>query len=155
MPAPIVSIENSQKHYTAREKARRAAEEQAFRRPKVKLKMPAYVKEDPAAQAYWKQLLKAMNGISLLDDVDVEMLGRYCQLQSRLDTLNDLLSAKLANNLYDDELLKRIEAAERNLLSYAQKLGLTPDGRARLAKRKAEERPLDPEEQAEVDLYGC
>ena len=155
MPAPIVSIDNSKKHYTAEEKNRRSAEEKVFSRPKVNLRAPASVKADPAAEAYWKKLIKAMKGISLLDDVDAEMLGRYCLLSARLDLLNDNLRKGLNQGFCDDEILKRIEATERNLLSYAQKLGLTPDGRARLAKKKAEERPLSSEEQAEVDLYGC
>ena len=42
-----------------------------------------------------------------------------------------------------DDLIKAMQAWSRIIVSYAEKLGLTPGGRARLAKRKAE-KMLDP-----------
>lgn len=145
MPANVVSIDNAKKHMTNAEKKLRKNAEKQFQRDKVKLKKPAYVKADAIANKYWTATLKRMDGISLLDDVDAEMLGRYCCIAARLERLNADPEPP-----FDEKVLKRVEAAERNMISYAEKLGLTPAGRARLAKKRAEERIIDPD----AELYG-
>jgi hypothetical protein len=44
----------------------------------------------------------------------------------------------------------KLQTLERNLLTYADKLGLTPTGRVRLAQKRAEAATFDPD----GDLYG-
>jgi len=139
MPTNVVSLENSRKHLTKAEKEARFAAEKAVTRQTVRLTPPKYLKDDKVAFDYWKKTVKRMQGISLLDDVDTEMLAIYCQLLSR----RDLLVARFAKFPGDDEL-KNLQAQERIIVQYADKLGLTPNGRARLAKKRAEERPVDP-----------
>lgn len=139
MPANVVKLENSRKHLTNAEKEARAAAEKAVSRQTIRLTPPKYLKEDEDAFDYWKKTVKRMRGISLLDDVDTEMLAIYCQLLSR----RDLLVTRFAE-VRSDENLKNLQAQERIIVQYADKLGLTPNGRARLAKKRAEERTVDP-----------
>lgn len=139
MPANVVTLGNSRKHLTNAEKKARKESEKAVTRQTVRLTPPKYLKNDEAALGYWKKTIKRMRGISLLDDVDTEMLAIYCQLLSR----RDLLVTRYAEVSLDDNL-KNLQAQERLIVQYADKLGLTPNGRARLAKKRAEERKVDP-----------
>ena len=50
-----------------------------------------------------------------------------------------------------DTLTGKLQALERNLLQYADKLGLTPAGRVRLAQKRAQA-AADP--QPDDDLFG-
>ena len=49
-----------------------------------------------------------------------------------------------------DALTGKLQALERNILQYAEKLGLTPSGRVRLAQRRAQEAAAEPDD----DLFG-
>lgn len=49
-----------------------------------------------------------------------------------------------------DALTGKLQALERNILSYADKLGLTPAGRVRLAQKRAQTIAEDPD----IDLFG-
>ena len=50
-----------------------------------------------------------------------------------------------------DGLIGKLQGHEKTLLSYADKLGMTPEARARLArKRAAQETARDPDD----DLFG-
>lgn len=155
MPGNVVKFENSKKHYTNSEKSARIAAENNLSRKKVVLTVPPYVKKNTGALAYWKKIRKEMKDVELLDNLDADTLGRYCMLAVRLDTLHDGLYASYGAAALGmdvppiDNTLLRIEATERNLLAYASKLGLTPDSRARLAKKRAEVSEKDPDD----DLY--
>ncbi len=163
MPANVVDIRNSRKHLTQSEIDARLSEQKKIERDKVKLCPPKYLKADETAFAYWKAIIKRMKSVTLLDDLDSETLAMYCQMLSRRDALSMIwrTGAEMASGMNDpmermaitstlDETLKRLEAQERLALQYAEKLGLTPSGRVRLAKKRAEERAVDPD----ADLYG-
>ena len=49
-----------------------------------------------------------------------------------------------------DTLTGKLQALERNLLQYAEKLGLTPTGRVRLAQKRAQAAAPEPD----GDLFG-
>lgn len=69
-------------------------------------------------------------------------------------------SAKAGTAMTPDELIEaagkldaltgKLQALERNILSYADKLGLTPSGRVRLAQKRAQTIAEDPD----IDLFG-
>lgn len=150
MPAPVKATKNTTKHYTPSERLARQNAEQEMQRQKVKLRIPRNVKDDPISAAYWKQTVHMMRNITLLDDLDSDMLGAYCVISARWERLSALATKGIVNGECDEKLIPRVEAAERNRLAYAEKLGLTPSGRVRLAKRRAEGKPVDPD----IDLYG-
>lgn len=140
MPANVKSLENQEKHLTKAEmEARQAAEEAYLPKRKARLKMPAAVKEDKAAAVYWRSILKRMEGTGILDDLDAEILGIHCLALSRRDRMDP------------EGNMKSLLALEKQLLSYADKLGLTPESRIRLARKQAAK---DAESGVTDDLFG-
>ena len=196
MPAATKNLENMTKHMTQAEaELRQQAEREVIpQRKKLKLKKPAFVARNKRANAYWNQILKRMEGLVLLDDLDSEMLAGYCSMLARRDQtillVNDLyarlgvsgamepLPGKKPDGALSDEEWERsaqappdpmtpdelieavskldtmtgkLQALERNLLQYAEKLGLTPSGRVRLAQKRAQ---AAAEPEPDDDLFG-
>lgn len=165
MPANAKITDNMTKHLTDAEKEARAAAERETlpQRETVKLVMPKYVKADRAAKTYWEATLKRMEGITLLDDLDTEALAILCSMLSRRDALNDLCRRLLSGAKRVKVLDERLEAVskldtlqsklaglEKAILQYQDKLGLTPSGRVRLMRKRAEARMVEEGD----DLYG-
>lgn len=167
MPAQAKTLDNMEKHLTESERAARAAAEAEVipQRAKVNLKAPVVVNKDKEAKKYWASILKRMEGLVLLDDLDSEMLAGYVLMLSRRDRLTavsrELMAA--ASSAADPEsalemvekldgLTSKLQSLERNLLSYAEKLGLTPSGRVRLAQKRAQ--AAASESDPADDLFG-
>ena len=196
MPAATKNSENMTKHLTQAEaELRQQAEREVIpQRKKLKLKKPAFVARNKRANAYWNQILKRMEGLVLLDDLDSEMLAGYCSMLARRDQtillVNDLyarlgvsgavepLPGKKPDGALSDEEWERsaqappdpmtpdelieavskldtmtgkLQALERNLPQYAEKPGLTPSGRVRLAQKRAQ---AAAEPEPDDDLFG-
>lgn len=157
MPTPVKASENMTKHVTKAEQEARTAAEASVNpdRGQVILKMPTWLKG--RGKKYWDSILERMECTAILDDLDSEMLAVYCsQLQER-EALQDMLAS--ARKPKDgapnrDEILaigKRIDAIDRSLLAYAEKLGCTPSGRVRLAQKRA---AAAAETEPNGDLFG-
>ena len=142
MGKPAMSVANTTKHLTLLEKSTRLEAENALSRDRVKLSPPRWLKKRPAALVYWKSIIKKMREITLLDDVDADMLAVYCDGLARREELQ--LAMYREDGSIDEVVLKSLQAQERIIVQYADKLGLTPNGRVRLAKKRAEERQVDP-----------
>ncbi len=125
--------------------ANRRAAEAALFRPKVTLRCPPDVKENLVAHQYWKNTIKRMKGISLLDDLDTDILAAYCLQSARRDLLAKLVDEGKMH------LLGKLQSQERLILSYAGKLGLTAESRVRLAKKKAEGRQVEEQNDDPLD----
>lgn len=201
MPTPAKARENMTKHTTEAEStAREQAERDVIpdRGGKLKLRKPAFVAKNQVANRYWNALVRSMDGLVLLDDLDSEMLAGYCAMLARRDQtiilvnqlmdslgvaaailplggkkgrrkrVEDMTDAEYEASAKDggevlgpdqlveavgklDSLGGKLQGLERNILSYAEKLGLTPSGRVRLAQRRAEAAAeVDPD----GDLFG-
>ena len=169
MPAATKNSENMTKHLTQAEaELRQQAEREVIpQRKKLKLKKPAFVARNKRANAYWNQILKRMEGLVLLDDLDSDALGVYCVMLARYETqckvlsqaIQELKKAKDETEAVADAVSKldtvsgKMQSLERNILQYAEKLGLTPSGRVRLAQKRAQaaaEARADPD----GDLFG-
>ncbi len=194
VPSAVKNSANMTKHLTQAElEARRQAEEEVLpQRRRTKLKKPGFIAGDRQANAYWNQILKRMEGLALLDDLDSEMLAGYCsmlarrdqtitligQLMDRLGVVGEVDARKARkkkpaamtdqewedsaapSGMTPDELIEavskldtltgKLQALERNLLQYAEKLGLTPTGRVRLAQKRAQAAAPEPD----GDLFG-
>ena len=154
------TLDAMSKNLTRAERTARAEAEAAVMpdRSRVNLKAPAYVRNDKAAAKYWRSILKRMEGISLLDDLDAEILAVYCSMLSRRDTTQAIYDRLLGGAEDDtegaadlDAISGKLASLERSILQYAERLGLTPNGRVRLArKRAAAAADADPE----GDLFG-
>ena len=125
-------------------------------REEVRLVPPALMTGDAKAGKYWKNIISRMDGYAILDDLDSDTLGIYCSMLSRYETLSkDMQSTrrKLAKVTDDADVLEiLLQRMESNILQYADKLGLTPSGRVRLAQKRAEKlaAQIDPD----GDLFG-
>lgn len=152
MPTPVKSLDNMSKHLTKAE--REAREGQEDRLPARRLTKPKLLKGDKPATANWNRIIKTMDGLDILDALDADTLGIYCAKLSRRDELQkvyleqrevyaeggDLIALKTMRSIDED-----LRSIERDLLAYASRLGLTPESRARLAKRMAEQEEDDPD----------
>lgn len=151
MPSNVVRLENMSKHLTKEERKRREQAESVQCRRLVRLLEPKAVKQNQEAHEYWKKTVALIKGLDLLDNADADMLGRYCTMSARMDMLERMMESSIDTvRTVDEKILTRIESTERNLLNYAEKLGLTPTSRARLAVKKAQKKKEDPD----ADLYG-
>ena len=157
MPTPVKSLDNMSKHLTQAELEARGAQEAVM--PSRTPKKPKLILRDKAAGKHWSRILHAMDGLEIIDILDTDALGIYCAKLARRDDLQAEYLEQRGRYAAapDDPTLKimialsgELQSIERDLLAYAGKLGLTPESRARLAKRMAEQEENDPD----ADLFA-
>lgn len=149
MPTPPVDADRMTpggsgggKHWTLAEvESRQAAAGQTRRRTRVTLKPPDWLSAD--ALAVWKSVKKKLKDIELLDNLDTDLLAIYCDAVAQYQAASKELRIPPGDEGYITPLVredrtKQCQAWARIVSQYAEKLGLSPAGRARLAKRKAE-----------------
>ena len=154
MPTPSKAMDNMSKNLTTEERELRAQAEQGVipdRGGKAELKPPPIMAGIPGASGFWKRTLDRMDGLAILDDLDSDALGVYCVMLARYKqqcTLLKQASKALKDagadvNLIEaaveqiDSVSSKMTTLEKTILQYADKLGLTPSGRVRLAQRRA------------------
>lgn len=170
MPTPVKSLDNMTKNLTSEERELREQAEEGVipdRGRESRMEKPAIMTKNAAAGRYWKKILERMEGLVILDDLDSDALGVYCVMMARYESQCKLLSlaAKQLKDAKDapqaiadaaaklDAVSGKMQSLERNILQYAEKLGLTPSGRVRLAQKRAQaaaEQRADPD----GDLFG-
>lgn len=152
MSSAVKTLENQTKHLTKAEAAARAEAEASVlpdRGREADLSKPVKGVAGSAA-TYWRAIVKRLEGVALLDDLDREALGIYCQMLARRDRLNRLCERLLTASVRDDKdsltteatdkldsLTAKLATLERNIMTYADKLGFTPQSRVRLAQQRA------------------
>ena len=170
MPTPPKALDNMSKNLTDQERQLREQAEEGVipdRGRESRMEKPAIMTKNAAAGRYWKKVLERMDGLVILDDLDSDALGVYCVMMARYEQQCRILSLA-AKQLKDakgdpdgiadavaklDAVSGKMQSLERNILQYAEKLGLTPSGRVRLAQKRAQaaaEARADPD----GDLYG-
>jgi phage terminase small subunit len=92
------------------------------------MRPPAWLGKDELAE--WYSVRNRLKGVDLLDSLDTETLAIYCHTY--------VLYQKTARNIQSAEDLKLMQGLRDDFLKYADRLGLTPGSRARLAKKRAE-----------------
>ena len=154
MPTPAKALDNMTKNLTDEERQLREQAEAGVmpdRGRESKLEKPAIMTKNPAAGRYWRKVLERMDGLVILDDLDSDALGVYCVMMARYETQCRLLvqAAKALKSAGGDPeaveaaaarldaVSGKMQSLERNILQYAEKLGLTPSGRVRLAQKRA------------------
>lgn len=135
----LVGRKGGGKHWTKSEVERRRQAAQTVTRAKPKPpKPPDWIKNDLALYAVWRRIIADAKDLDLFDALDANALATYCALevakQRALEEKEYLLFEKLA----------------KTALQYAKSLGLTPEARARLAKRRADG---DPGGDPNADLF--
>lgn len=176
MPTPSKTAANMSKHMTREERERRAQAEQDTMPHRGKPRQAGpLISGDPKAKRYWERIWAEMKELDILDTLDAPALAGLCSmlaLRDRLASLTPKLLESLdrlegqANPATEggraalDELGRTLRQAnalsdkrlklDGQILSYADKLGLTPSGRSRLAVRRAEQEAPDEDD----DLFG-
>lgn len=132
------------KHWTADEVKRREAAAKKMHRPKKKaLRMPDWL--DDEAVKVWKKVNKDMKDFDILDKVDEDTLAAYCDAVARHKEISLLISEEgyttynAAGTKMANPNVKTQQGYARLILQYSEKLGLTANARARLAKKMADE----------------
>nr|DAH30288.1 MAG TPA: terminase small subunit [Caudoviricetes sp.] len=145
-------LDNMTKHLTLAEAAARAeAEGELLTHVELSPdKPPALLKGDATARRYWAAILGRMDNVLLLDSLDTEVMAIYCAMLSRRDKLQKASRAKGIKPKDAAALSTELQKLEKSILSYAKDLGLTPAGRAQLARKRAAAVEVDPD----ADLYG-
>lgn len=155
MPTPPKALDNMSKNLTDEERQLRERAEKGVipdRGRESRMEKPAIMAKNAAAGRYWKKILARMDGLVILDDLDSDALGVYCVMMARYETQCRLLTqaARLVKAAGDDPeavesavskldtVSGKMQSLERNILQYAEKLGLTPSGRVRLAQKRAQ-----------------
>ncbi len=137
------------KHWTQQEvEAREKAAQQFQRKKKKKLKVPDWLTDE--ARKVWRKTVKDMEEFEVLDKVDEDVLGTYCDAVAKYQDANDLIDKhgyteiNAQGNTVVSAHVKLAQSYARIILAYANKLGLNADSRARLAKKMAdgEEDPI-------------
>lgn len=155
MPTLPKALDNMSKNLTQEERELREQAEEGVlpdRGQEPNLERPALMTKNPTAARYWRKVLERMDGLVILDDLDSDTLGVYCVMLARYEQQCKLLAAasrqlKDANGDPEavaeavsklDTMSGKMQSLERNILQYAEKLGLTPSGRVRLAQKRAQ-----------------
>jgi len=141
MPTPIESADQMTigagaggKHWTRAEVESRQAAADGLKRKWVSLRVPDWLGED--AKKVWASTRRKLQGIELLDNLDTEMLAIYCDAVVHYRNASKMLHDP--KHITAEEEVKSAQAWARIVSAYAEKLGLSPNARARLAKKKAE-----------------
>lgn len=152
MAARAKVLESMTKHMTAAEAAaRESAESELLTGVELSPDAPpALLRGDSAARKYWAAILGRMDNVLLLDSLDTEVMAIYCTQLSRRDRLQKRSKAKDLEPRDAAALAAELQKLEKSILSYAKDLGLTPAGRAQLARKRAAAVEVDPD----ADLFG-
>ena len=146
-------VESTKKHLTNAEKERREEGEKAFvREGEVLMQLPEYLNEDPEGQRVCCQVLADAEEFGIFDNLDAETLGTYCSVTSRIITLRKKYRSCVNGHRKTSDMLdisKELRLLEGEQLSYASKMGLTPESRIRLAQKN-----LGQDGDEEDDFYG-
>jgi P27 family predicted phage terminase small subunit len=150
MVNPVINFEHMRvgrkgggKNWTKKEVEARTAAAQKFERKKVrKLKIPDWL--DDAARKVWRKTVKDMEEFEVLDKVDEDVLGIYCDAVAKVQEANRLIDIHgytETNKSGVQVPSAYVQMSQRYAgiaLQYSNKLGLNAESRARLAKRQAE-----------------
>jgi phage terminase small subunit len=125
-----VMKEGGGKHWTAKQlEAREKAAAQLKRKKPKGIYAPESLSKE--AKVIWNRVLKSVEGLELLDNIDTELLESYCDVVAKKRTL--------AKKNMDVDDIKAYQAYVRLQKALADSLGLSPASRARLVKKKADE----------------
>lgn len=94
------------------------------------MRVPPWLSE--AARHVWRNVIRRAKGLDLYDLLDTETLAVYCDAVAKYQELSSVPNPSM-------DTIKLTQAQSRIIAQYADKLGLTPQSRARLIKKRADE----------------
>lgn len=147
MPTRHVAVETMEigkkgggKHWTRAEKQAREDAAEVFKRVDTSQQVTAPIWISEKGREIWEKKIKEIAGLAggneLLDALDSEMLAMFCETVVSYVALN-----KKKRKSGEDH--KTLQAYQRIMLQYSERLGFTPGSRARLVKKRADGREED------------
>ena len=137
MPTPLKHSQNMKKHLTKAERAARTTAEAGLEHGKrTYMRAPGWLSE-PAVKIF-RDTVRRLKGFDLLEAIDTDLLANYADAMARYQAGVQSLSP-----LSQPKDITTVQAWSRIALTLADKLGFSQTARARLARRRAEEEPLD------------
>jgi P27 family predicted phage terminase small subunit len=119
------------KHWTAAQvEARQEAADGMKRGRQLRLFAPSWLNVE--AKKLWRDIIGKSKELDLYDYLDSECLGVYCDAVVQYRSI-------ARKGAQSDEDAKALQSWARIIQQYADKLGLTPQSRARLVKRRADD----------------
>jgi phage terminase small subunit len=132
------------KHYTAAEVAARQKAAASLTRESVRMYKPKWLSAE--ARKVWDQRRKQAADLGMLDDLDADIFAVYCETVVQYGEL-----LKTPSLQRDAKFFATIRSLAITIEKYATKLGFTPEARARLAKKRADEELNAPDPLADFD----
>jgi len=126
MSTPLKTTPNMRKHLTVAERSARENAEQSLQRGRVQIRAPRWLGD--VAREIFDVTKRRLRGLGLLDTVDADLLALYA----------DAIAKYQAAIIDHDAKPETAQAWSRVALAYAEKLGISPSARARLARQRAE-----------------
>ncbi len=141
MPTPLKHSRNMTKHLTKSEReSRQTAESALEHKRQVRIMAPAWLSGE--ARKVFQTTRRRLRDFDLLEPVDIDLLAMYADAVVRYQE-----GVKTLGPLSEAREIQAVQAWSRIAMAYAEKLGFSQTARARLARRRATEEPLDPMEQ--------
>lgn len=120
------NMKDSKKHFTKAEiEARKKASEKMMNGNKLRKRPPEWISDE--AKKEWKKILKDIEGFEIFYSSDENLIATYCIT---------LVQYKF---LISKNLIMESQKTLKILIQLSDKLGLSPNGRARLATKEANE----------------
>jgi len=119
------NMKESKKHYTKEEISNRKKASEKMISNKLRKKPPDWLDEDSKKE--WKKILKDTEGFQIFISADENLLAVYCTTITQY------------KNFLLDSDFKSAQRTLRILIQMSDKLGLSPNGRGRLAVKLANE----------------
>ena len=153
MPTPPKTTANMAKHLTREELEARAQAEADFLPTRTPAPPKGFTVKS-AERRIWDRIIQDMEGYKILDRLDTDVLEIYCRQLVRLKTLRSMFDRMVDADEWPIKTVlstsAEIKGLEGTILSYATKLGLTPESRARLALNAVE----PPDEDPDGDMFA-
>lgn len=139
MPTPHKNLDNMTKHLTRSERrARQAAEDDLRGGKRATIKAPDWLSD--AARQIFEATKRRMRALEVLEPADIDLLAMYCDAVARYQAA---IATVDEGGPKSGRAIGTAQSWSRIALAYAEKLGISAAGRARLARKKASEQPVD------------
>ena len=148
----VKTLANMTGHMTQAEKDESEQREEIFKRESIVLEIPEYLNDDTVGTEIWNKVCKEAEEFNIFDNLDTDTLGTDCSILSRVMALRKKYWSAVRGHRKNTEILgisKELRFQESLQLTYAGKLGLTPEARVRLAQKT-----VLPDEDPDADFYG-
>lgn len=160
MPRNVVTVEQIKKHLTKKEKEQRKKAEERLKIAKDKLKPPNWL--DEIAKKEFKRIVKEMDSIELLTNIDVAALAIVCDAYSKYVQASEAINktnllVKYTNkggntNYIENPYVKVATKYAEMYKKYCVEIGLTPASRLRMTVTQSEE--IDEEKEKLKNMFG-